>query len=223
MWCVGILTEQYQRWMCELVDHYARSWCVDEPVICEDERSKQLLGEGRPGLPIVPGTPVRGDYYQYVRSETSNVFVAVEPRGARPVTQVTDPRGKADFVAFVQYLVDTVYRSARRIHLVVNNLSNPCRVCIVQVHDAGAAHALRHGIFPYTPKHAGWLNMAEIENSAIRCQCPNRRIGDQDLFAKVVAAWQKRCNAEHRTFQWTFTRQNADRKLGRHYVSKLTG
>jgi recombinational DNA repair ATPase RecF len=78
-------------------------------------------------------------------------------------------------------------------------------------------------VFHYTPKHASWLNVAEIEIAALGRQCLNRRIGDQKLLAREVAAWQRRRNTERRTIQWTFTRQDADRKLGRHYVSQLTG
>jgi len=221
MWCVAVLTEQYRQRMYELLDLYARPWRADEPVICVDEKSKQLLHESRPCLPMVPGTPLRRDY-EYVRSGTCNVFVAVEPRGGRRVTQVTDHRGKADFVAFVQHLIDTVYRSARRIHLVLDNLDTHFRACFIQILGARvASKLLRRVVFHYTPKHASWLNMAEIEIAALARQCLNRRIGDQKLLAKEVAAWQRRRNTEHRTIQWTFTRQDADRKLGRHYVLKL--
>jgi len=223
MWCVGALTEQYRQRMYELLDLYAKPWRPDEPVVCVDEKSKQLLHDSRPGLPMVPGTPQRRDY-EYVRSGTCNIFVAVEPQGGRRVTQVTDHRSKADFVAFVQHLVDSVYRSARRIHLVLDNLDTHFRSCFVQILGASVANKLlRRVVFHYTPKHGSWLNMAEIEIAALGRQCLNRRIGDQKLLAKEVKAWQRRRNAEHRTIEWTFTRQDADRKLGRHYVSKLTG
>jgi hypothetical protein len=223
MWCVGVLTQEYRQRMYDLLDLYAKPWSANEPVVCVDEKSKQLLHDSRPSLPMVPGTPLRRDY-EYVRSGTCNVFVAVEPLGGRRVTQVTDHRGKADFVAFAQHLIDTVYRSARRIHLVVDNLSTHFQSCFVDTLGAQAARKLlRRVVFHYTPKHASWLNMAEIEIAALGRQCLNRRIGDQKLLSREVAAWQRRRNAERRTIQWTFTRQDADRKLGRHYVSQLTG
>ena len=223
MWCVGVLTREYRQRMYELLDLYAKPWSANEPVVCVDEKSKQLLHDSRPSLPMVPGTPLRRDY-EYVRSGTCNVFVAVEPLGGRRVTQVTDHRGKVDFVAFAQHLIDTVYRSARRIHLVVDNLSTHFRSCFVETLGAQAtSKLLRRVVFHYTPKHASWLNMAEIEIAALGRQCLNRRIGDQKLLAREVAAWQRRRNSERRTIQWTFTRQDADRKLGRHYVSQLTG
>jgi hypothetical protein len=219
MWCVGVLTREYRQRMYDLLDLYARPWNANEPVVCVDEKSKQLLHDSRPSLPMVSGAPLRRDY-EYVRSGTCNVFVAVEPLGGRRVTQVTDHRAKADFVAFAQHLIDTVYWSARRIHLVVDNLSTHFRSCFVETLGAQvASKLLRRVVFHYTPKHASWLNMAEIEIAALGRQCLNRRIGDPKLLAREVAAWQRRRNAERRTIQWTFTRQDADRKLGRHYVS----
>jgi hypothetical protein len=113
-----------------------------------------------------------------------------------------------------------VYCSARRIHLVVDNLSTHFRSCFVDTLGARAAkRLLGRVVFHYTPKHASWLNMAEIEIAALGRQCLNRRIGDKELLAREVAAWERRRNSERRTIQWTFTRQDADRKLGRHYVS----
>ena len=219
MWCVGVLTQEYRQRMCDLLDLYARPWNANEPVVCVDEKSKQLLHDSRPSLPMVPGTVLRRDY-EYVRSGTCNVFVAVEPLGGRRVTQVTQHRGKVDFVALVQHLIYRVYRSATRIHLVLDNLSTHFRSCFVQTLGVRAAtKLLRRVVFHYTPKHASWLNMAEIEIAALGRQCLNRRIGDQQLLAREVAAWQRRRNAERQTIQWTFTRQAADRKLGHHYVS----
>lgn len=219
MWCVGVLTQEYRQRMYDLLDLYAKPWSANEPVVCVDEKSKQLLHDSRPSLPMVPGTVLRRDY-EYVRSGTCNVFVAVEPLGGRRVTQVTQHRGTAEFVAFVKHLIDTVYRSATRIHLVLDNLNTHFRSCFVQTLGVRAAtKLLRRVVFHYTPIHASWLNMAEIEIAALGRQCLNRRIGDQQLLTREVAAWQRRRNAERQTIQWTFTRQAADRKLRRHYVS----
>jgi hypothetical protein len=222
MWCIGVLTAEYRRRMYDLLELYARPWRADEPVLCLDEKSKQLLQDSRPGLPMVAGTPQRTDY-EYVRSGTCNIFVAVEPRAGRRIAQVTEHRGKVEFVRFAQHLIDGAYRSARRIHLVVDNLSTHFKSCFVDTLGADAARQLlRRVVFHYTPKHGSWLNMAEIEIAALGRQCLNRRIGDRQTIRREVAAWQRQRNAERRTIQWTFTRQDADRKLGRHYVSQLT-
>ena len=100
MWCVGRLTEEYRQRMYALLDLYARPFQSDEPVVCVDEKSKQLLQQSRTPLPIKSGTPMKMDY-EYVRAGTCNLFVAVEPKGGRRTVRVTDHRAKTDFVAFV--------------------------------------------------------------------------------------------------------------------------
>lgn len=219
MWCVGRLTAEYRRRMYQLLDLYAQPYRVDQPVVCIDEKSKQLLQHSRPPLPMVPGRPARQDY-EYVRAGTCNIFVAVERRGGHRITEVTERRGKIDFVRFAQHLINHVYRSAHRIHFVVDNLNIHFAKCFVETLGVTAARVLlRRVIFHYTPKHASWLNMAEIEIAALGRQCLNRRIGDRRTIEREVFAWQQRRNADHRTIEWTFTRQLADRKLGGHYVS----
>jgi biotin operon repressor len=163
MWCVGRLTEEYRTRMYDLLDLYARPLRPSEPVVCVDEKSKQLLGDWRPPLPVRPGMPLRLDY-EYVRHGTCNLFVAVEPKGGRRTVRVTDRRAKTDFVAFVQYLLEQVYATARRVHLVLDNLNTHFRKCFEEVLGVKAARKLlRRVVFHYTPKHASWLNMAEIE------------------------------------------------------------
>ncbi len=219
MWCVGVLDAQYRARMYDLLDLYARPLKLDEPVVCIDEKSTQLLAHSRAPLPMKCGTPVREDY-EYVRRGTCNLFVAVAPKAGRRTVRVTERRGKVDFVAFVRHLIENVYGSARRIHLVLDNLNTHFRKCFEEVlgKDA-AAQLLRRVRFHYTPKHASWLNMAEIEIGALARQCLDRRIPARDTLASEVAAWQLDRNRERRTIRWTFTRQDADRKLGRHYVA----
>jgi hypothetical protein len=219
MWCVGLLTAEYRRRMYGLLALYARPWRRDQPVVCIDEKSKQLRRHSHPPLPVGPGQPVREDY-EYVRAGTCNIFVAVEPRAGQRITQVTARRGKVDFVRFAQYLITQVYRSARRIHFVLDNLNTHFPKCFVETLGPRAAHRLlRRVVFHYTPKHGSWLNMAELELAALGRQCLNRRLGDQATVEREVTAWQQRRNAERRTIKWTFTRQLADQKLGAHYVS----
>ena len=219
MWCIGRLTEEYRQRMYDLLDLYARPLRSGEPVICLDEKSKQLLKEPCTPLPIRPGTPVRQDY-EYVRGGTCNLFVAVEPKGGRRTVLVTDRRAKPDFVAFVQYLLNTVYAKARRVHLVMDNLNTHFRKCFEEVLGVKAAKALlRRVIFHYTPKHASWLNMAEIEIGILDRQCLDRRLPDRATLAAEVDAWQQRRNADQCGIVWSFTRQDADMKMARHYVS----
>ena len=219
MWCVGRLTEEYRQRMYDLLDRYGRPLRSREPVVCLDEKSKQLLKDSRRPLPIKPGTPVRLDD-EYVRGGTCNLFVAVEPKGGRRTVQITDHRAKTDFVAFVQYLLEQVYATAGCIHLVLDNLNTHFPKCFEEVLGIRAANKLlRRVVFHYTPKHASWLNMAEIEIGILDRQCLDRRLPDRDTLAAEVDAWQRRRNDEQRRIEWTFSRQDADQKMARYYVS----
>ena len=218
MWCVGKLTEEYRCRMYALLDLYSRPLPCGEVLVCVDEKSTQLLAHGRAPLPMRPGSAMRQDY-EYVRGGTRNLFVAVEPRAGRRTVAVTKRRTKIDFVAFTCHLLETVYRKARRIHLVVDNLNTHFRKAFEDVLGVRrATQLLRRVEFHYTPKHASWLNMAEIEIAALSRQCLDRRLPDEATLTREVDAWQNQRNALRRTINWTFTRQDADQKLGKHYV-----
>jgi DDE superfamily endonuclease len=222
MWCIGALTEEYRQRMYALLELYARPLCQAEPVICIDEKSLQLIAHSRDPLPMAAGSPTKQDY-EYVRNGTTNLFVAVEPKAGQRIVEVTAQRGKTDFVAFVSELLTNAYAKARRVHLVLDNLNTHFRKSFDDVlGKRAAAKLLRRVHFHYTPKHASWLNMAEIEIGILSRQCLDRRIASRDLLQSEVDAWQEARNAEERTIEWKFTRQDADQKLGRHYVSTLS-
>ena len=221
MWCIGALTEEYRARMYALLELYARPKSKAEPVICIDEKSLQFIGHSREPLPMGSHNPTKQDY-EYVRNGTTNLFVAVEPKAGQRIVSVTERRGKVDFVTFIGTLVTGAYAKARRIHLVLDNLNTHFRKCFNDVlGERAAAKLLRRVQFHYTPKHASWLNMAEIEIGILSRQCLDRRISNRELLQSEVDAWQQARNEENRTIEWKFTRQHADRKLGRHYVSKL--
>ncbi len=112
MWCVGRLTEEYQDRMGALLELYARPYGAEEPVVCLDEKSKQMLKDTRAPQPMKPGIPAKQDY-EYVRKGTCNLFVAVEPKGHQRFVEVTARRTKIDFVDFVRHLVEQIYGSAK--------------------------------------------------------------------------------------------------------------
>lgn len=219
MWCIGRITEEYRKRMYDLLHLYSLPYRKQEPVVCIDEKSKQLLDETRRPLPTKPGAPAKQDY-EYKRGGTCNVFVAVEPKGGRRVAEVTAHRTKPDFVSFVKMLLEQVYGSARKVHLVLDNLNTHFRSCFEEVLGRKAAARLfRRVEFHYTPKHASWLNMAEIEIGILDRQCLDRRLPDRATMIREVDAWQRRRNSEGRGIKWSFTRQDADRKLSKHYMS----
>jgi hypothetical protein len=221
MWCIGTLTEEYRCRMYALLELYARPLARAEPVICIDEKSLQLIGDSRAPLPMASCSPAKHDY-EYLRHGMTNLFVAVEPKAGQRIVSVTEHRGKVDFVAFIDGLLTGTYAKARRVHLVLDNLNTHFRKCFDDVlGERAAIKLLRRVQFHYTPRHASWLNMAEIEIGILSRQCLNRRIASRQLLQSEVDAWQHARNVQQRTIEWKFTRQDADHKLSQHYVPKL--
>lgn len=218
MWCVGRLTEEYRERMDGLLDLYARPYNPEEPVVCVDEKSKQLLKQTRAELAARPGQVAKEDY-EFRRAGTRNIFMAVEPRGGQRQASVTARRTKVDFVGFVSGLLQGAYAGVKKVHLVVDNLNTHFRSSFEEVLGTAAGPILERLEFHYTPKHASWLNMAEVEIGVMEKQCTGRRLGTEAVLTEEVAAWQQRRNLEKRGINWGFTRAAADEKLHRHYVS----
>jgi hypothetical protein len=218
MWCIGRITTEYRERMYALLELYAGPYDPAEPVVCLDEKSKQLLRQTRSPIAAAAGQIAREDY-EYKRAGTRNLFVAVEPKAGHREVAVTCRRTKADFVAFVQFLALEVYAQARKIHLVLDNLNTHFRASFEMVMGPEAATALLARLeFHYTPKHASWLNMAEIEIGILDRQCIGGRVADEARLRSEVLAWKQQRNQERCRIDWKFTRQDADRKLSRHYV-----
>ena len=218
MWCIGQITEEYRHRMYELLALYAQPFDPREPVVCIDEKSLQLLGHSRAPLPMAPGVIAKDDY-EYVRKGTINLFVAVEPKAGQRAVSVTEQRGKIDFVGFIASLLGGAYARARRVHIVLDNLNTHFRKSFEDVLGHRATDKLLRRVqFHYTPKHASWLNMAEIEIGILSRQCLDRRLPDRPTLEREVDHWQRERNVIGTTIEWKFTRQDADRKLGRHYV-----
>jgi hypothetical protein len=219
MWCIARITAEYRERMYDLLGLYAKPYDPAEPVVCLDEKSKQLLEQTRQPIPVAPGKIAKEDY-EYRRAGTRNVFVAVEPKAGHREVQVTARRTKLDFVTFVQYLAAEVYAQARKIHLVLDNLNTHFRASFEEALGLEAAALFLSRLeFHYTPKHASWLNMAEIEIGIMERQCTGQRIGDEARLTAELLAWKQRRNGEERKIDWKFTRQDADKKLSHHYVT----
>jgi hypothetical protein len=220
MWCIGQLTTQYRERMYELCDLYARPYDPQEPVVGVDEKSKQLLDTPRGALTAKPGQSAKEDY-EYERRGTCNLFMAVEPKGRHREVVVTEQRTKVDFVCFICHLLHTVYATVKVLHLVLDNLNTHFASAFQEVLGVQEATGVLNRIhLHYTPKHASWLNVAEIEIGIMEKQCTGgRRMAEHESLASEVAVWEHRRNVEKRGINWQFTREDADRKLGRHYVT----
>jgi hypothetical protein len=205
--------------MYDVLDLYEEPYDPKRPIVNLDEKPKQLLGEKRLSIPMKPGSPEKYDY-EYVRNGTANIFMAVEIKAGKRVTRVTERRTMKDFALFVKMLVDEEYPDdVEVIRLVTDNLNTHKEKAFYETFSKEEAESILNKIeFHYTPKHASWLNAAEIEINVMDIECTGRRIGDKETLARVVAAWTKRRNEQKKRINWKFTRGKADMKLSKYYV-----
>jgi hypothetical protein len=202
-----------------VLDTYAQPYDASRPVICFDEKSYQLLDHVHAPRPPVPGHPARVDH-EYKRCGTVNFFVAFEPLTGRRTVTVTERRGNAEFAAQLQAL-ELRYPEAEKITLVLDQLSTHTPAALYQHLPAEEARRLsRRFEWMYTPKHASWLNMAELEWSALQRQCLGQRLASKEAVEHEIQAWETDRNARSVRVNWQFSTQTAREKLGRHYPAR---
>jgi len=218
MWCITSITAQYRERMYNLLDLYARKYNDHYPVLCVDEKSKQLLEDVRKPIALKPGSPEKYDG-EYKRLGTQNIFVAVEPMAGKRYIKVTDQRKKTDFAQYIKELV-YLYPNAKKIQLVTDNLNIHFKNSFYETFNEKEAKNILNKIkFHYTPKHGSWLNMAEIEINMMGKECLDRRIGQKEILKNEIATWVKQRNKERIKINWTFTKKKADEKLSKYYVA----
>ena len=162
--------------------------------LCFDERPCQLLDDVVAPLPAKPGKTAREDN-EYVRRGTCVVLLAYDLDTGKRYTQTRRQRTKADYARFMQQIISTHYAHAGRIDLVRDNLNTHKYGSFYEHLPLEQARLLsRKPVFHFTPKHGSWLNMAEIEFSALARQCLNRRIGSIGELARQVQLWTNERN-----------------------------
>ena len=200
----------------QVLDIYERPYDPKYPVICFDERPCQLLGDILMPIPMKPGRVERQDY-EYERNGTCVVLMAVEPLAGYRVAKVTAQRAKKDYAEFMKSLAAS-YPDAKKIVLVQDNLNTHNPSSFYETFPATEAFALAQRFeMVYTPKKASWLNMAEIDLSALSKQCLDRRISEIDTLAAEVSSWARRRNRLEAGISWNFTKNDARKKLSRFY------
>lgn len=187
------------------------------PVICFDERPCQLIGEVLAPMPMKPGREKRQDH-EYQRNGTCCILLACEPLMGRRFVQVRAHRTAVDYAYFMQELVDIHYPGVDRIRLVQDNLNTHTPGSFYHAFPPRKAFDLAKKLeLHYTHIKASWLNMAEIELSALAQQCLDRRIGDIETLTKEVDIWAAKRNKARKTVRWKFTKIEARRKLKNKY------
>ena len=178
MWCIPQVDGEYVARMEDVLDLYAEAPDPKRPVVCFDESPVQLIGEVRQPIPAEPGQLERYDY-EYRRNGTVNLFVFIDVHRPWRKVKVTERRAAEDYAQCMRELVDVHYPDAEYIRVVQDNLSTHSAGALYEAFPpAEARRILRRLEFHYTPKHASWLNMVEIEIGVLRGQCLDRRIDD---------------------------------------------
>ena len=217
MWCIPKVDGEYVARMEDVLDLYAEAPDPDRPVVCFDESPVQLIGEVRQPIPPEPGQLERYDC-EYRRNGTVNLFVCIDVNRPWRKVKVTERRAAEDYAHCMRELVDVHYPDAACIRVVQDNLSTHSAGALYEAFaPAEARRILRRLEFHYTPKHASWLNMVEIEIGVLRGQCLDRRIDDPDWLRREIDAWERQRNATGARINWMFTTDKARVKMGRAY------
>jgi hypothetical protein len=197
----------------DVLEVYHRSYDQSKPVICMDEQPVQLLGEKREPLPMNEKHSKREDS-EYVRKGTCSVFMFVEPLGGRRYVCASGQRTRKDWAREVKSIVMEEYPRAEKVVLVMDNLNTHTISSLYETFPAEEAFAIAQRLeLHYTPKHGSWLNIAEIELSAMTSQCLDRRIETLEKLSEELEAWQIERNEKQKMVRWQFTTEDARIKL----------
>lgn len=186
------------------------------PVICYDERPCFLIGEAIAGLDMKSGQPAR-QHYAYEKNGSCNLLAAIEPLTGVRIAAVTLRRTKREFALHCQK-IESQFPEAKKIRLVLDNLNTHNQSAFYETFSADEAFRLSQRFeFCYTPPKASWLNMIEIEFSALSRLCLNRRIPTQEQLEREVLAIVKERAEKQIKIDWQFSIETARTKLNRHY------
>ena len=221
MWCIP--PKASAEFVCHMEDVlavYHRPYDPRRPVVCLDETFKQLIRETREPLPARPGAVERYDYI-YTRNGVASLFLACEPLAGWRRVAVTERRGRADWAHFVRDLLEGRYREAERVVLVMDQLNTHSPASLYEAFPPAEARRLAERLeVHHTPKHGSWLNMAEIELSALGRQClARRRIATCATLRRQIALWEEQRNTAQAKVTWHFTTDQARVKLRSLYPS----
>jgi transposase len=218
MWCIPAASASFVAAMEHILDLYELPYNPLRPMVCFDETSKQLIAETRIPLPARPGHVLRYDY-EYRRNGTSNLFLFFEPLAAWRHVEVTEHRTKIDFAHQMRWLVDVAYPDAECIEVVMDNLNTHTYAALYEAFEPAEARRIARKLaFHFTPKHASWLNMAEIEFSVFMRKL-GLRVPDEKTLKQKVNAIETSRNQTRLSIDWQFTTDDARIKLKRLYPS----
>jgi hypothetical protein len=201
----------------EVLDLYHLPYDPQFPLVCMDESNKQLVGEVHAPIALAPGHGQIIDH-EYVRNGVAEIFLEVEPLAGRRHVAITERRTRQDWAGFIKGMLEERYPHATKVRLVMDNLNTHSTASLYETFPPEEANRLARRLeIHYTPKHGSWLNIAEIELSALSSQCLNRRIPDIQQMRTETAAWERHRNNRQAIVDWRFTTEDARIKLKRIY------
>jgi transposase len=219
MWCIKEIDEEYLANMEDVLDFYAQPPDNDAVRLCFDERPCLLVGDVAEPLPMKSDAPKRLDY-EYFRLDPCVILLAYNMDTGQRHAKVCDTKTKIDYARFLNEVIEQHYPLAPSIGIVQDNLNTHTKGSFYKTFDAEKARELSQKIqFHFTPKHASWLNMAEIEFSSVSRQCLQRRFADIKTLKTQVEAWERQRNRDAVKIHWSFTVEEARKKLKRHYLN----
>ena len=214
MWCIpGKLDAEYVERMEDILDLYNKPYDPHEPVVCLDEKPIICHEEVRDPVAAAPGRIARRDY-EYLRKGSANVFCAVEPRKGTFMAKPTENRKGTEYAKFLASVARR-YPDAKTIHLVQDNLNTHKKKSLVdQYGPEEGEYIWNRFTLHYTPKHASWLNQAEIAIGIYSRQClGKRRVPDLENLKVWTRPWLKRINRLRRAIRWKFSSKEARKKF----------
>lgn len=217
MWCIGKMDADYVAHMEHVLDLYEEEADEDYPLVNFDEAMKQLVSEVTPAKPAKPGQLAKQDY-EYKREAVANIFMMFDRHKGWRCAKATPNKKSADFAECMRDLVDIHYPDARKVRVVLDNFTTHRPASLYKAFPAAEARRILKRLeFHYTPKHASWLNMAEIEIGVMNRQCLDRRIDNWDSLVSELKAWESSRNEEKASINWMFDVDRARQKLNRAY------
>ena len=215
-WCIGEINSRFLAAMERVLWLYALPYDPAYPVVCFDERPCFLIGEEVAPLNAKPGQIAR-EHYAYTKNGSACLLAALEPLTGKRLVHVQAQRTKREYALFLQALAAS-YPAAEKIRLVQDNLNTHDASSLYETFAPERAFALAQRFeFFYTPKAASWLNLIEIEFSALARECLHRRIPSREVLEREVLALVQERNASAIKITWQFSLTAARDKFVRHY------